>query len=163
MKTYKTEAAARKAGPQFTQLLLTEDNITEYSSDRTMLGRWVNTTDTPPAPLVSGVPEVMEPVSNGVQDDLPMDPEEHLEPAINTLVANRGRSTVEKPVPLVHRVTRELRALDPKTPRKDIVAVCINMGVNHWTARTQVQIALAALKKEAAAATLTQGPGEPDA
>lgn len=49
---------------------------------------------------------------------------------------NRERSTVEKPVAIVHR----LCAANPTMTRKEIIALCIAQGVNKNTAATQYSL-----------------------
>jgi hypothetical protein len=55
---------------------------------------------------------------------------------------NRERSTVEKPVDLVRRIC----AANPRSARKDIIALCVSQGVNKHTAATQYSLWKAAQK-----------------
>lgn len=54
----------------------------------------------------------------------------------NTLEANRGFSTIEKPVRFVHALADAM----PGCTRKQVVDAAVAAGVNIYTARTQYQI-----------------------
>lgn len=69
----------------------------------------------------------------------------------NTLAANRGTSSIEKPVAAVHAFV----AAHPNMRRKDMQAALEAQGVNKWTARTQIQIALKGKPKVAPAHLLS--------
>ena len=58
---------------------------------------------------------------------------------MNTLAANRGQSTVRKPVRAVHTKCAELLAANPSMRRKDLIQACVDSGITYYTARTQVQ------------------------
>ncbi len=60
-------------------------------------------------------------------------------------------STVDKPVGRVHAIAEAMLEKDPAARRKDIVAACVEIGINIHTAKTQVQVYLKGLKDDAAA------------
>lgn len=62
-----------------------------------------------------------------------------------------NHSTVEKPVGKVHALAQEMLGADPAARRKDIVAACVEIGINIHTAKTQVQVYLKGRKDDAAA------------
>jgi hypothetical protein len=70
------------------------------------------------------------------------------EQPVNSLVANRAKSEVQKPVAVVHGIV----AANPTMRRKELQALCEAAGVNKWTARTQIQVALANAKQNNVAA-----------
>lgn len=65
----------------------------------------------------------------------------------NTLEANRGESTVEKPVAVVHRLADEM----PGARRKDVIQAAVDAGVAFYTARTQYQVWFSKQKQKRAA------------
>lgn len=59
-------------------------------------------------------------------------------------IPHTNESTVDKPCKLVWQIASEMKG----ARRKDIIAACVAKGVAFYTARTQYQLYLAALKEE---------------
>jgi hypothetical protein len=78
-------------------------------------------------------------------------------PPMNSLDANRAKSAIEKPVEVVHKHVQERLAADPNARRTDLQKELEAMGVNKWTARTQVQIALRKFRGQRATAAQKVG------
>ena len=64
-------------------------------------------------------------------------PTTRIQPTVNSLVANRAHSTIEKPVAVVHRLYAEM----PGASRKAVIDAAVALGVNIHTAKTQYQVA----------------------
>ena len=73
---------------------------------------------------------------------------------VDPMVNRLRKSEVERPVQFVLRVVRE----NPSLERKDLIALCVNMGVADYTARTQVQVGLK--RRKALAALFAQASQE---
>lgn len=58
----------------------------------------------------------------------------------------KRKSDIERPTKTVWAIAEELRAADPEIRRKDIIAECVRRGIAFYTARTQLQSYLAAVK-----------------
>lgn len=58
------------------------------------------------------------------------------------------KSTQPTPVKLVHAIAESMLKIDPSTRRKDIVNFCVSQGIAFYTARTQVQVYLNAVKRD---------------
>jgi hypothetical protein len=49
------------------------------------------------------------------------------------------RSTIESPTKTVWVIADEMMLENPKVPRRDVIAACVNRGIAYFTARTQYQ------------------------
>lgn len=58
------------------------------------------------------------------------------------------KSSQPTPVKLVHAIAESMLKIDPSTRRKDIVNFCVSQGIAFYTARTQVQVYLNAVKRD---------------
>jgi len=78
----------------------------------------------------------------------------HLESAASNPGSTKvlvARSSVIRPVKLVHAIASDMYSKNPETQRKDVIAACEAAGIATHTARTQYQIWHQAMKSDKAA------------
>lgn len=77
----------------------------------------------------------------------------HLESTANNTGSTKvllSRSSVVRPVKLVHIIASEMYAKNPDVQRKEVIAACESMGIATHTARTQYQIWHQAMRSDLA-------------